>query len=254
MKLLLKKNVYISNSMTEEIFMDKLVSIEQFQKDPKLQAEFGGDHNKYLSSFIQKLNQFGIFNFDGSTLIPKDTDNIGGILSGKNGVKQTDPRQDKKFEEIVNNLDKIDPKYRPMIEAELNNGNVYRAFIYMQMVLNKSELLNEFSEHSKEADAQVAVSEKAYYAAVKAEQDAEKAQKAAERYLEEMIASYDEGDYHITEAQNKLRDLITGASDATLAREIAGDRLVAASKHSLKAFQSNMIAETMLGQSFNQRT
>ena len=107
---------------------------------------------------------------------------------------------------------------------------------------------------SKEADAQAAISEEAYDIAVAAEREAEKAQEAAEKYLEKMVASYDEGDYHITEAKNKLRDLMIGTSDATLKREIAGERMVSDSTMSLRAFQSGMIADAMLGQSFNKRT
>lgn len=229
--------------------VEKLLSLNDFNKNPELQVEFGGDYNKYVSSFIQKLNQVGIFGVE-EAVIPKMGMKGVSLFFNPQNAKKIAPQQDKKFDEIVNNLDKIDPKYRPMIEAELNNGNVYRAFVYMQIALDRSKLLGEFSEYSKGADAKAAASEKAYDLAVKAEHEAKNAREAAERHLEEMIASYDEGDYHITEAQHKLRDLITGASDATLARKFAGYQMVEASKASLRAFQNSMIADAMLGQNF----
>ena len=104
---------------------------------------------------------------------------------------------------------------------------------------------------SKEADQRKVESEKAYDIAVAAEAAAEKAQKNAEAELEKMIAQYEEGDSHITNAQNRLRALQQGFSDATLARKIAGERMVSDAKGSLMAFQSGLIADAMLGQKFN---
>lgn len=104
---------------------------------------------------------------------------------------------------------------------------------------------------SKEADEQKDLSAKAYDAALAAEKAAKKAQENAEDELEKVIAQYEEGDSHITDAQNKLRNLVKGTSDATLAREIAGERMVRDAKSSLMAFQSGMIADAMLGQRFN---
>ena len=104
---------------------------------------------------------------------------------------------------------------------------------------------------SKEADIQKVESEKAYDAALAAEKAAKKAQENAEDELEEMMAKYEEGDSHIVNAHNKLKALLQGSSDATLAREIAGERMVRDSKISLGAFQSAMIGDAMLGQKFN---
>ena len=42
---------------------DKIASLQEFQNDPKLQAEFGGDYLRYANTMMQKLNKFGVFNF-----------------------------------------------------------------------------------------------------------------------------------------------------------------------------------------------
>ena len=60
-----------------------------------------------------------------------------------------------------------------------------------------------------------------------------------------MALQYDEGDSHITDAQKKLTELMKGSSNATLARELAGDRMVSDSKASLRAFQNGMIADAL---------
>ena len=226
--------------------MEKLISLEQFQNDPKLQAEFGGDYSKYLENYYRVLYKTDVFTL-GNSSNPYAL-NMSDISIW--GSKETNPNgglQYKRFEEIVKNLDKIDSKYRQVIETELNKGNVYRAFIYMQIALDKSKLKGEFTERSKEADLRAAAAEEAYYVALEAEKAAEKAQRAAERYLEEMVASYKEGDYHIVDAQKKLKDLINGMSDATLAREIAGDRWMRDEKLSLNEYYNSIIADTMLG-------
>ena len=98
---------------------------------------------------------------------------------------------------------------------------------------------------SKKADQKADTSKETYSIAVKAEQSAIKAQKDAEKYLEKMTAQYDEGDSHITDAQKKLTELMKGSSNATLARELAGDRMVSDSKASLRAFQNGMIADAL---------
>ncbi len=111
--------------------VEKLVSLEQFQKDPKLQAEFGGDYNRYLSSFIQKLNQVGIFGIE-EAVIP----GMKGISLFFNSpkAKKTDPQQDEKFEEINKRLGQIkDPKIREKVAAEMFAGNLSDAFFDMIM-------------------------------------------------------------------------------------------------------------------------
>ncbi len=112
--------------------VEKLVSLEQFQKDPKLQAEFGGDYNRYLSSFIQKLNQVGIFGIDGIQNVPGL--NRISLFFGLNGLNQTDGQKDEKFEEINKRLEQIkDPKIREKVAAEMFAGNLSDAFFDMIM-------------------------------------------------------------------------------------------------------------------------
>ena len=111
--------------------VEKLVSLEQFQKDPKLQAEFGGDYNRYLSSFIQKLNQVGIFGVE-EAVIP-GMKGISLFFNPQN-AKKTDSQQDEKFEEINKKLEQIkDPKIREKVAAEMFAGNLSDAFFDMIM-------------------------------------------------------------------------------------------------------------------------
>ena len=128
------KNVYIYKSITEDFNMavEKLVTLEQFQKDPKLQAEFGGDYNKYLTSFVQKLNQVGIFGIDGIQNVP-GLSKIS-LFFGLGRVGQTNAEQDKRFEAINKKLEQIkDPKIREKVAAEMFAGNLSDAFFDMIM-------------------------------------------------------------------------------------------------------------------------
>jgi len=162
----------------------KFVTLSQFEKDPKLQAEYGGNYNTYLNAYVKSLKETPLFSAE----------------------------QKMAFMSLPNSI----------------RDNIWA--------------------RSKEADAKAAASEEAYQLAVRAEHDAKAAQEAAESYLEEMIASYEEGDSRITNAQNRLNELMKGTSSAELARELAGEHMVSDSKNSLKAFFSGMQADAMTKQ------
>lgn len=161
--------------------MDKdYVSLTQFENNPALKKEFGGDYQAYLRAYVQQMQKTPLFEI------------------GQN---------------IIRNL-----------------PNSIKASLWAL---------------SKKADQKADTSKETYSIAVKAEQSAIKAQKAAEKYLEKMALQYDEGDSHITDAQKKLTELMKGSSNATLARELAGEHMVSDSKASLRAFQNGMIADTI---------
>lgn len=161
--------------------MDKdYVSLTQFENNPALKKEFGGDYQAYLRAYVQQMQQTPLFEI------------------GQN---------------IIRNL--------------------------------PNSIKDSLWTLSKKADQKADTSKETYSIAVKAEQSAIKAQKAAEKYLEKMALQYDEGDSHITDAQKKLTELMKGSSNATLARELAGDRMVSDSKASLRAFQNGMIADAL---------
>lgn len=162
----------------------KYVSLSQFEKDPKLQREYGGNYNNFLNAYVKSLKETPLFSAEQKL----------GFMSLPNSVRD----------------------------------NIWA--------------------RSKEADKKADVSEKTYALAVQAEHEAKAAQEAAESYLEKMIASYEEGDSHITNAQKKLNDLMKGTSSATLARELAGEHMVSDSKASLRAFYSGMQADAMTKQ------
>lgn len=156
------------------------VSFSQFENNPALKKEFGGDYQAYLRAYVQQMQKTPLFEI------------------GQN---------------IIRNL--------------------------------PNSIKDSLWALSKKADQKADTSKETYSIAVKAEQSAIKAQKDAEKYLEKMTAQYDEGDSHITDAQKKLTELMKGSSNATLARELAGDRMVSDSKASLRAFQNGMIADAL---------
>ena len=161
--------------------MDKdYVSLTQFENNPALKKEFGGDYQAYRKAYVQQIQKIPLFQI------------------GQN---------------IIRNL--------------------------------PNSIKDNLWALSKKADQKADTSKETYSIAVKAEQSAIKAQKAAEKYLEKMALQYDEGDSHITDAQKKLTELMKGSSNATLARELAGDRMVSDSKASLRAFQNGMIADAL---------
>ncbi len=161
--------------------MDKdYVSLTQFENNPALKKEFGGDYQAYLRAYVQQMQKTPLFEI------------------GQN---------------IIRNL--------------------------------PNSIKDSLWALSKKADQKADTSKETYSIAVKAEQSAIKAQKDAEKYLEKMALQYDEGDSHITDAQKKLTELMKGSSNATLARELAGDRMVSDSKTSLRAFQNGMIADAL---------
>ncbi len=156
------------------------VSFSQFENNPALKKEFGGDYQAYLRAYVQQMQKTPLFEI------------------GQN---------------IIRNL--------------------------------PNSIKDSLWALSKKADQKADTSKETYSIAVKAEQSAIKAQKDAEKYLEKMALQYDEGDSHITDAQKKLTELMKGSSNATLARELAGDRMVSDSKASLRAFQNGMIADAL---------
>lgn len=159
----------------------KFVTLSQFETDPELQKEYGGNYNNFLNAYVKSLKETPLFS----------------------------AAQKREFMSLPNSI-------RDSVWAR-----------------------------SKEADKKADASEETYQLAVKAEHDAKAAQEAAETYLEKMIASYEEGDSHITNAQNKLRELMKGTSNAELARELAGEHMVSDSKSALQAFYSGMQADAM---------
>ena len=105
---------------------------------------------------------------------------------------------------------------------------------------------------SEKADKKKEMSEETYELARKAEQQATAAQDAAEAQLEKLKSEYAAGntgslqESNIENAQIKLNNLMKNTSNATLAREIAGEHMVADSKASLRAFQSGMLADASI--------
>lgn len=166
----------------------QFVTLSQFKKNPELKAQYGGDYQKYLTSYVKAMKSTALFSFAKSS----------------------------------------DFKSVPL------------------------SIRDSIWARSKEADKKKEVSEKTYELARKAEQEAVAAQEAAESELEKLQNEYAAGntssllESNIANAQNKLRDLMKGTSNATLARELAGEHMVSDSKASLRAFQSGMIADASI--------
>ena len=108
------------------------VSKEQFLNNLDLQKEFGGDYDKYVSSFNQMLKEASIYGVGRKFGIP----GLSAIscFFGLNKVGKTDSEEDKRFEEITKKLEQIkDPKIREQVAAEMFAGNLSDAFFDMIM-------------------------------------------------------------------------------------------------------------------------
>lgn len=154
---------------------------------------------------------------------------------------EKDPKLQKEYSGNYNNF--LNAYVKSLKETPLFSAEQKMGFMSLP-----NSIRDNIWQRSKEADKKAAESEDLYALAVQAERDANKAQEDAENYLEKMIASYQEGDSHITDAQNKLKELMKGTSSAELARKLAGEHMVSDSKSSLMAFYSGMQADAMTRQ------
>ena len=111
----------------------------------------------------------------------------------------------------------------------------------------KNSIHESIWNRSKDADANKEAATRAYDFARNAESAADKAKNLAESNWKKMLAQYDDKDSRYQNAYSKYKNSVKAASSAQLAREIAGERMVSASKTSLRAFQNGMIADAMLG-------
>jgi len=139
--------------------------------------------------------------------------------------------------------------YENFLKTYVNQLSTTSAFTFAKSYKGMSlpnSIRDDIWSRSKKADVKKANSEETYTLAVRAEHQAKAAQEQGEAELERMMASYEDGDSHITNAQTKLKELMRGTSDATLTRELAGEQMVASSKASLRAFQSGMLADASL--------
>ncbi len=166
----------------------KFVTLSQFEKSPELQKEYGGDYQKFLTTYIKEMKSTPLFTLAKT----------GNYSSLPNSIRDS------------------------------------------------------IWSRSKEADKKKELSEQTYELARQAEQQAIAAQEAAESQLAKLQNEYAAGntssllESNINNAQNKLRELMKSSSNATLAREIAGEHMVADSKASLRAFQSGMLADASI--------
>jgi hypothetical protein len=125
----------------------KIASLQQFQNDPKLQAEFGGDYGRYLDSFLQKLNNNGLFSFaqQGYTTVPGlnqvslfynfQPQTTGATDKIKQQEEEKQAKIDKKLETIK------DPKIRAQVAAELYSNNLTEEFF--ELLLDRYEKKKE---------------------------------------------------------------------------------------------------------------
>jgi hypothetical protein len=124
-----------------------VVTLEQFQSDPKLQAQFGGDYGRYLDSFMQQLQLGGLFDVarQGYTSVP----GLNKVSLFYNFTPQTAAATDKikqqeeeKQAKIDKKLDTIkDPKIRAQVEAELYSNNLTEEFF--ELLLDRYERKKE---------------------------------------------------------------------------------------------------------------
>ena len=124
----------------------KIVSPQEFQNDPKLQAEFGGDYNRYATSMLNKLNQMGVFNFasQGGNAAP-DLKGVS-LFYNVNRNSAAQKKEEEQQEKIDKRLDQIsNPKIRAQVQAELKAGNLSDAFVDM-LIERHEKKMAEFEE------------------------------------------------------------------------------------------------------------
>lgn len=126
--------------------VDKILSPQDFQNDPKLQAEFGGDYSRYANAMMQRLSRFGVFNYasQGGNALP----NLKGVSLFYNVDRSsaTQKKEQEKQEKIDKRLDQIsNSKIRAEVAAELKAGNLSDAFIDM-LIERHQKKMAEFEE------------------------------------------------------------------------------------------------------------
>ncbi len=187
---------------------DKIASLQEFQNDPKLQAEFGGDYLRYANTMMQKLNKFGVFNFAANNFgaMPdlKGVSLFYHVDRGSAVSKKDEERQEK----INKRLEQIkDPKIRAQVAEELKAGNLSDAFMDMLIERHKKKMA-EFEEVW------------AKYQLAKGQ--AADLKKTCEKLLREYQASNDSSSKK-TNYNRAYKDYADAQLDADIYLDIAGD-------------------------------
>ncbi len=187
---------------------DKIASLQEFQNDPKLQAEFGGDYLRYANTMMQKLNKFGVFNFAANNFgaMPdlKGVSLFYHVDRGSAVSKKDEERQEK----IDKRLEQIkDPKIRAQVAEELKAGNLSDAFMDMLIERHKKKMA-EFEEVW------------AKYQLAKGQ--AADLKKTCEKLLREYQASNDSSSKK-TNYNRAYKDYAEAQLDADIYLDIAGD-------------------------------
>lgn len=187
---------------------DKIASLQEFQNDPKLQAEFGGDYLRYANTMMQKLNKFGVFNFAANNFgaMPdlKGVSLFYHVDRGSAVSKKDEERQEK----IDKRLEQIkDPKIRAQVAEELKAGNLSDAFMDMLIERHKKKMA-EFEEVW------------AKYQLAKGQ--AADLKKTCEKLLREYQASNDSSSKK-TNYNRAYKDYADAQLDADIYLDIAGD-------------------------------
>ena len=141
--------------------VEKMLTFSEFQSNPELNAQFGGDYTKYLQTFVAKLSRTGVFTFakpNGGNV--PELNKVSLFYSVPNlGNSSVQARQDKMQDAIEEKLSKIaDPKLRAKIEAELYSQDMSQAFFDMLIARyeKKNKEFDEMWERYQAAKAEAA--------------------------------------------------------------------------------------------------
>ena len=111
---------------------ENLVTLTQFNSNPELQQQFGGDYGKYLNKKKKTLQSTSTFRMasQGYRSVP-DLNRVS-LFFGTKSIAMVPPQDTKKMEEMEKLLDGIkDAKTREIVKKAMVSGNPSRAFIDM---------------------------------------------------------------------------------------------------------------------------
>lgn len=133
--------------------VQKMLTFQEFQSNPELKAQFGGDYSKYLDSFTAKLSGMGLFNFaaqNSGTTIP-GLGNTSIFFGAPKSItdqynEQVQAKREEKMAALEEKLNKVkDSKVRAQLEAELGSGDLSEA-LFDLMIARYEKKQAEFEE------------------------------------------------------------------------------------------------------------
>jgi len=162
-------------------------------------------------------------------------------MAGVEFVSQTEFNRSPELKEQYGSYDKFMTAYT----AQLKSTSIMQLSQNVFNALPQSVRDNIWAM-SKKADAEKVAAEEAYYAAKQAEAEANYAQSLAESEFKKLQQTCDKDSLKYKEGYAKYMTALNSSASASFTRELLGEKMVSASKMSLSAFSSALIADSSL--------